>query len=145
MNVEIWNALNPKKRVGVWKMTHLIKMMRLPRPSGNNSWESWVEWAGSSWPLNLKEPFRCSHIRLRLAAVTIEQEVSVLQGPSPQEEQHGRRQKALEDNLDPPASSSARITILYATSLLYMMLGTEPSMNFWYARPTLPNVLHLQK
>lgn len=77
--------------------------------------------------------------------MTIEQEVSVLQGPSPQEEQHGRRQKALEDNLDPPASSSARITILYATSLLYMMLGTEPSMNFWYARPTLPNVLHLQK
>lgn len=51
----------------------------------------------------------------------------------------------LEDNLDPPASSSAGITMLYATSLLYMTLGTEPSMNFWYARPTLPNVLHLRK
>lgn len=36
MNVEIWNALNLKKRVGVWKMTHLVEMIRLPRPSGNN-------------------------------------------------------------------------------------------------------------
>lgn len=38
MDVEIWNALNPKKkkRIGVGKMTHLVEMMRLPRPSGNN-------------------------------------------------------------------------------------------------------------
>lgn len=37
MDFEIWNALNPKKKgLGLGKMTHLMEMMRLPRPSGNN-------------------------------------------------------------------------------------------------------------
>lgn len=101
-----------------------------------------MEWVGSNWPLNLKGPFRSS--RLRLEAAIIEQ-VSILQGPSQQEEQHGRRRKGLEDNLGPPLLSLLGFQFSVLPLCLRQCWGIEPSVNLWCARLTLPNVLHLQK